>query len=610
MFQSPTALRCRVLVSRDKAARLAVCLVLPLLAGLGLAASASAAERTTTFSAAGGHTFTVPAGVSGVRVALLGGAGGNCFGASGGQGALLAGDFSVYPGEILSIGVAGEGTDCKNGRAGGQGGGGAGGTQQGPGGAPGAGGGGASTVSASSLPPGFPSLFAVAAGGGGAEISEYGGNAGAAGGEGNAGEAGKPGSETEGGAGGSPIFSCGDGPGHKGAAYAGGEGGSAPAFGGGGGGGGYFGGGGGAGGACLTGGGGGGGSSFIAPSAGAVSAATPTSGAPYVSLTYASPTIGLNTEELAFDEQALDTASTAQTVTITNIGSAPLVISLTESSVSDFLLTDHCYGEIEPGNSCNVDVRFTPQEAGSVSGTLNIYSNAASSPTTVTLEGTGGSLPKGERGETGKTGETGEKGETGETGAKGETGASGETGAAGPTGPTGATGETGATGPSGATGPTGAIGEAGTKGETGATGASGAKGETGATGPSGATGATGTKGETGAAGAKGETGATGATGPLAPIGDYQCQRRKQHGRFLIACFLRTKATSPTARNVHVRAVLARSSKVYASWNGQLDTSGHITMPASKPIASGAYSLTLSYRQHGQLIVRHAEVTIG
>jgi hypothetical protein len=579
MFQSPTALRCRVLVPRDKAARLAVCLVPLLLAGLGLAASASAAERTTTFSAAGGHTFTVPAGVSSVRVALLGGAGGNCYSESGGQGALLAGDFPVYPGEILSIGVAGEGTDCRNGRTGGQGGGGAGGAQQEPAGAPGAGGGGASTVNASSLPPGYPSLLAVAAGGGGAEIGVDGGNAGEAGGVTNPGESGQPGSETEGGAGGSPMFSCGNGPGQKGAAYAGGEGGSAQYFGGGGGGSGYFGGGGGTGSTCVTGGGGGGGSSFIVPSASAVSAATPTGGSPYVSVTYASPTITLSAEEVEFGEQPVGTISEAQTVSIKNTGTAPLLISGMESAASEFVLTDHCYNEIEPGESCTVDVRFAPQEETTVASTLNIYSNdnTTLSSIEVTLKGKGGPPP------------TGEKGERGEPGEQGATGAKGETGAAGPTGPAGATGETGTKGETGA---------AGAKGETGA---SGAKGETGATGP------TGTRGETGAAGAKG---ATGATGPLAPIGDYECHRRKQHGRFLIACSLRTKATSSTARNVRVRAVLARSSKVYASWNGQLDTSGHITMPASKPIASGSYSLTLSYRQHGQIIVRHAEVTIG
>ena len=565
MFQSPTARRCRVLVSRDKAARLAVCLVLPLFASLGLAASASAAERTTTFSAPGGHTFTVPAGVSNVRVALLGGAGGNCFTPTGGQGALLAGDFSVYPGEILSIGVAGDGTDCNNGRTGGQGGGGAGGTQQEPGGEPGAGGGGASTVSASNLPPGFPSLLAVAAGGGGAQLGMDGGNAGEAGSEGDPGEAGQPGSETEGGAGGSPISpSCGNGPGQKGAAYAGGEGAAAKYYGGGGGGSGYFGGGGGTGTSCLPGGGGGGGSSFIAPSASAVGAATPTGGAPYVSVTYASPTITLGAEEVEFEEQPVGTIGGAQTVSIENTGTAPLLISGMESAASEFLLTDHCYNEIEPGESCTVDVRFAPQEETTVASTLNIYSNDNTTlpRIEVTLKGKGGPPP------------TGEKGERGEPGERGATGAKGETGAAA------------------------------AKGETGAAGASGAKGETGATGPAG------TKGETGAAGAKGETGATGATGPLAPIGDYQCHRRKQHGRFLIACFLRTKATSHTARNVHVRAVLARSSKVYASWNGQLHTSGRFTMPASKPIASGGYSLTLGYRRHGQLIVRHAEVTIG
>ena len=244
------------------------------------------------------------------------------------------------------------------------------------------------------------------------------------------------------------MFSCGNGPGQKGAAYAGGEGGSAQSFGGGGGGGGYFGGGGGTGSTCLTGGGGGGGSSFIAPSASAVSAATPTSGGPYVSLTYASPTITLSTEEVEFEEQPVGTISGPQTVTITNTGTAPLLISQVESAASDFLLTDHCYGEIEPDESCTVDVRFAPQEETTVASTLNIYSNdnTTLSRIEVTLKGKGGPPPTGIKGERGETGEKGETGETGETGVKGETGEKGETGAAGPTGPTGATGETGATG--------------------------------------------------------------------------------------------------------------------------------------------------------------------
>jgi hypothetical protein len=132
MFQSPTALRCRVLVSRDKAARVAVCLAPLLLAALGLAPAASAAERTTTFATAGAHSFVVPAGETSVRVELQGGAGGECNSTRSSSGARLAGTVPVFPGETLSIGVAGRGEACPifdgAGGSGGQGGGGAGGS--------------------------------------------------------------------------------------------------------------------------------------------------------------------------------------------------------------------------------------------------------------------------------------------------------------------------------------------------------------------------------------------------------------------------------------------------------------------------------------------------
>jgi hypothetical protein len=565
MFQSPTALRRRVPVSRDKAARLAVCLVPLLLAGLGLAPSALATTtRTTTFASAGLHEFTVPPGIESLEFTLQGGAGGQGCPGGGGLGANLTATVGVTEGERLSAVVAGVGGNatCELGRgasgAGGAGGGGAGGDE-------GGGGGGASSLSGS----GLPSLFAIVAGGGGGG-NPGGGNAGAPG-SGSAGAypgaGGEAGTSEHGGAGGAPNPECPGAPGATGSQYSGGAGGR---LGGGGGGGGFFGGGGGGGTGCIlcppceiTGGSGGGGSSFVAYDVTVLRSLNPEAGEPHVSLTYAAPTALVSPSELAFGEQSVSTASPDKKVTVKNEGSAPLVVSsvaVSGSDPADYLVTDHCQAHVAPGGTCTIEVRFDPQEAGARSAALELETNTEVQPAPVELTGTGGSLP---------------------------------TGSTGPIGSTGATGETGATGASGATGP------------TGATGPFGASGLTGATGPTGA------KGDTGAAGAKGETGATGATGPLAPSGDYECHRRKQHGRFLIACLLlHTKATSPTVRNVHVHAVLARSSKVYASWNGQLDTSGHITMPASKPIASGTYSLTLSYRRHGQLIVRHTEVTIG
>jgi hypothetical protein len=306
MFESLTALRCRLLVSRDKAARLAVCLVPLLLAALGLASSASAAERTTTFTTAGAHSFTVPAGVTSLRLELQGGAGGICElqpgetrepSVQGGDGARLGGAVSVFPGETLSIGVAGEGGNCQQFVAAGKGGSGGGGTGGSAWAEPGAGGGGASSVTASDSPPGYPSLLAVAAGGGGATLFQNGGNASEAApnsfeeGNGRCAEeqgepefvlGGQPGDEVEGGAGGTGTCAT---PGEAGKAFAGGWGGSPlnGAFGGGGGGGGYFGGGGGAGtpeGQPDT--GGGGGSSFLSPSVSEPSTPTPHAGPAFV----------------------------------------------------------------------------------------------------------------------------------------------------------------------------------------------------------------------------------------------------------------------------------------------------------------------------------------
>jgi len=528
------------------------------LACLGLASAASAAETTTEFSTAGAHTFIVPAGVESISIDLRGGGGGACFinpeepgTSSGGRGAELTGVLSVTPGQVLSLGVAGNGKDCEGGGAGGAGGGGAGGAGPWFGGA---GGGGASSIVATNAPAGYPSLLAVAGGGGGAAGFDLaGGDAGSPGNGLQPGEGGGAGTETDGGPAGTSECNP---PGSTGSSLRGGRGGTGAVIGGGGGGGGYFGGGGGAGGSCFPGGAGGGGSSFVDPSATEVSEPVATEGAAFVAVTYATPTIEVDPEELEFEEQQVGTVSSAQAVTVTNEGSAPLVVSEVESSGSEYLLTNHCHEAVEPGQSCTIDVRFAPQEEGSTAEALTIYSNAEDSPTEVQLEGEGVPLGKGERGE------AGEQGEPGKTGGKGETGAQGEPGKAG------------------------AKGETGSEGESGSTGAKGANGAEGPAGPAG------------------------APGKLPVSGIYECHRRRAHGRFLIACFLRVKGASDSVRGLRVHAILARNSKVYASWDGQLDARGRIVMPASRHVRSGGYSLTLTYRHGGQLLVSHGKVQIG
>jgi hypothetical protein len=138
----------------------------------------------------------------------------------------------------------------------------------------------------------------------------------------------------------------------------------------------------------------------------------------------------------------MDTASTAEAFTLTNNGSAPLVVSsvsLTGSDPTDYVVTDGCEQMVAVSASCKIGVRFDPQATGASSATMSIATNAATSPT-VALSGTGGALP---------TGPTGPSGPTGPTGPGGATGSIGPVGPSGATGPAGASGATGATGPAG-----------------------------------------------------------------------------------------------------------------------------------------------------------------
>jgi hypothetical protein len=119
------------------------------------------------------------------------------------------------------------------------------------------------------------------------------------------------------------------------------------------------------------------------------------------------------------------TVSPPQSVTVTNNGSAPLVVlgfATSGTNPDDFFTsTDSCGGQIAPGSSCTVKVRFAPQAQGSRSATLSILSNAPTS-TTVALSGTAGPLPQGPAGATGATGVTGASGATGATGPRGKSG--------------------------------------------------------------------------------------------------------------------------------------------------------------------------------------------
>jgi hypothetical protein len=112
---------------------------------------------------------------------------------------------------------------------------------------------------------------------------------------------------------------------------------------------------------------------------------------PSVAFVIGGPVVTLSTKTLIFALQPVAIASTAQTVTISNAGTAPLTglsIGLTGADAGSFVSNSTCASSLAAGNSCMVSMTFNPTSAGSKQATLQITDSAAGSPQTVTLSGT------------------------------------------------------------------------------------------------------------------------------------------------------------------------------------------------------------------------------
>jgi hypothetical protein len=100
------------------------------------------------------------------------------------------------------------------------------------------------------------------------------------------------------------------------------------------------------------------------------------------------PNATLSATSLTFSNQVVNTTSPAQSITLSNYGTMPLNITNITTS-ANFGETDTCSSSLASGASCAVSVTFTPNAAGTFSGTLSVLDNAPGSPQTVSLSGTG-----------------------------------------------------------------------------------------------------------------------------------------------------------------------------------------------------------------------------
>lgn len=102
----------------------------------------------------------------------------------------------------------------------------------------------------------------------------------------------------------------------------------------------------------------------------------------------AAPKVQLSPTSLTFAAQLLHTTSAAQTVTLTNTGTATLSITGIAAS-GDFKETNTCGSSVLAAAKCTISVTFTPTVAGTRTGNVTITDNATGSPQSVPLTGTG-----------------------------------------------------------------------------------------------------------------------------------------------------------------------------------------------------------------------------
>ncbi len=86
------------------------------------------------------------------------------------------------------------------------------------------------------------------------------------------------------------------------------------------------------------------------------------------------PAVVLSTSAVVFGEQTVGTASSAETVVLTNQGGAPLAVgSMTVAGASgDFMQTNTCGASLAPGASCTLEIRFTPRALGTRTAVINV----------------------------------------------------------------------------------------------------------------------------------------------------------------------------------------------------------------------------------------------
>ncbi|HLW88652.1 MAG TPA: choice-of-anchor D domain-containing protein [Terriglobales bacterium] len=104
-----------------------------------------------------------------------------------------------------------------------------------------------------------------------------------------------------------------------------------------------------------------------------------------------SPSAELSPGSVTFSAQAVNTKSAPIPVTLSNTGAGTTLtatVAITGADKGDFSQTNNCASVPGPG-SCTINVTMTPSATGARNAALTVTDNAAGSPQSITLSGTG-----------------------------------------------------------------------------------------------------------------------------------------------------------------------------------------------------------------------------
>jgi len=104
------------------------------------------------------------------------------------------------------------------------------------------------------------------------------------------------------------------------------------------------------------------------------------------------PQAVLSPNPLVFPSTTINTPATPLPMTLSNPGNAALAItgiSVTGANASSFGETNNCPASLAAGASCTITVSFTPASAASLTAAITVADNAAGSPQSAVITGTG-----------------------------------------------------------------------------------------------------------------------------------------------------------------------------------------------------------------------------